>query len=538
MKIFELYIPALKRKIRSLFLIFFAFTAMEWLLLEFAYDFFPAETKVFAPFILAARIFNILLLAGAFAGFFFLFRNVIAGDFGGLETLELWYRAVLQRAADGIVIFDEKGLIEYVNPTAERLFSVRGEDVAGQSIQLIMPGYTGVFDVVQEEPELSYTAVGKELVGRKWNGSTFHMDLSLSELRHEDRQVYMAIIRDITSRKETEEALKESEESFRRLVDVFPDTVTIHSEGKIVFVNPAGIKLLGAANSGELLGRNVLEFVSPDHRDLVSDRIRAMREHNDSAPLTEEKFVRLDGSALDVEVTATPFSYHGKPAIQVVARDITERKQAEDQIKKSLREKDVLIKEIHHRVKNNLQVILSLLDLQEDYSENVEPLEILRECQNRVKSIALIHEQLYRSTDFESIDFPEYLRSLTDNVFRSYGVPSDGIRLKIEVTGPSIGLNTAIPCGLIVHELVSNSLKHAFFGVKNGEIRIGLHSDDDRYFLVVSDNGAGFPDGTDYRSFNSLGLQLVSTLTSQIQGSIDFHSGAGTEYIISFRPTD
>ncbi|HNJ04443.1 MAG TPA: sensor histidine kinase, partial [Leptospiraceae bacterium] len=203
--------------------------------------------------------------------------------------------------------------------------------------------------------------------------------------------------------------------------------------------------------------------------------------------------------------------------------------------RKSLKEKEVLLKEIHHRVKNNLQVIVSLLDLQSDRVEDRVALEALRECQNRVKSISLIHERLYESRDLAQVDFPEYIRMLMDNLLRSYGVEPDRVRMRIEVVDIRLGLDTAIPCGLIIHELVSNALKHAFPGGRSGEIRVGIYADGDRNFLVVSDNGKGFGGVSDFRTVSSLGLQLVDTLTSQINGNIDFHTNGGTEFIISFQ---
>lgn len=216
-----------------------------------------------------------------------------------------------------------------------------------------------------------------------------------------------------------------------------------------------------------------------------------------------------------------------------------ERINAEEQIRTSLREKEVLLKEIHHRVKNNLQVISSLLSLQSRQVSDAATLEALRESQHRVRSMALIHEKLYQSDDLARIDFAEYVRNLATYLFRSYKASPAAISLSIE-TAPDLrlSLDTAIPCGLIVNELVSNALKYAFPDGRSGEIGIAFGQlGDGRYSLKVCDNGVGVPDGFDFRQSPSLGLQLVNTLIEQLDGSIELHRNGGTEFTAQFSDT-
>ncbi|MBW1675579.1 MAG: GAF domain-containing protein, partial [Deltaproteobacteria bacterium] len=221
------------------------------------------------------------------------------------------------------------------------------------------------------------------------------------------------------------------------------------------------------------------------------------------------------------------------------ARLVDEMKKAKEQIKGSLQEKEVLLKEIHHRVKNNLQVISSLLNLQLGYIEDKHGIEIFKESQNRVKSMALIHEKLYESKDLSRIDFAEYIRSLATSLFRSYGVSPDAIILKINGDDVLLGIDTAIPCALIINELISNSLKHAFTASKEGEIRINLRSDnDDKFILIISDNGVGFPKDLDFENAETLGLQLVITLAKQLKGTIELDTNNGTEFKITFAPIE
>jgi len=226
---------------------------------------------------------------------------------------------------------------------------------------------------------------------------------------------------------------------------------------------------------------------------------------------------------------------HAVDALSVAFVEALMRKRAEVQVRASLDEKEVLLKEIHHRVKNNLQVISSLLNLQSNVVEDKEVEEMFKESRDRVRSMALTHEQLYRSDDLAGVDFGRYIRDLGNALFRSYGVDPDAVRLTVEAEDVSLALDTAIPCGLMVNELVSNCLKHAFPEGGGGEILIRLTSGDDgRYTLTVGDNGVGFPEDTDHHSSPTLGLQLVNSLADQLGGTMELDRSEGTEFRISF----
>jgi two-component sensor histidine kinase len=216
-------------------------------------------------------------------------------------------------------------------------------------------------------------------------------------------------------------------------------------------------------------------------------------------------------------------------------QEIADRKQAEEQIKASLEEKELLLKEIHHRVKNNLQVISSLLYLQSKQIEDQTTLSMFHESRHRVRSMALVHEKLYQTKDLASVDFSEYVRQLASYLLRSYGATSNQITLEIDVDRVSLGIDTAIPCGLIVNELVSNSLKHAFPGGQKGKILIELQTTQDgQYALTIGDNGTGIPTNLNLQTTESLGLQLVSTLVDQLGGDIKVNQKNGTKFEITF----
>ena len=225
-------------------------------------------------------------------------------------------------------------------------------------------------------------------------------------------------------------------------------------------------------------------------------------------------------------------------SIDNLNREITERKKVEKQIEKSLEEKVVLLREVHHRVKNNMQIILSLLRLQSGIVKDKEAIDTLKEYQNRVRSMVLVHEESCQSEGLINIDFAEYTKKLTNSLVRSYGIDSDKIMLKTNIDDVGLDLNSAIPCGLIVNELISNALRYAFGQDGSGEIRVFLRKDETgRVELIVGDNGIGIGKDLDFRQTESLGLQLVTILAEeQLEGEIEVDVNAGTDFKITFKP--
>jgi PAS domain S-box-containing protein len=343
-------------------------------------------------------------------------------------------------------------------------------------------------------------------------------------------------LREARVRKEqrrAEEALRESERRFRLLVERAADALFLHDmDGRFMDVNKQACESLGYTRD-ELMAMSVWDVV----QDYDMEGIRKLWEDAmTQGPITLYGTHRCkDGRMFPVEVRIGLFEANENRYILALARDITERKKAEAQIRESLHEKEVLLKEIHHRVKNNLQVIYSLLNLQSGSIRDPRDRDMIRECQNRIKSMAIIHETLYQSRDLARVNLANYIRSLADNLFRSYGVNGEAVRLDVRVSDVYLGFDTAIPCGLIINELISNSLKYAFPEGREGRISIDLHPEDhDRYALTVRDDGVGLPPDLDFRDTRTLGLQLVTTLTDQLEGAIVLHRERGTEFKITF----
>jgi PAS domain S-box-containing protein len=306
-------------------------------------------------------------------------------------------------------------------------------------------------------------------------------------------------------------------------------------EGTILSWN-AGAERIYGYSAIEVKGRSMSILVTPEmsHQEPeILDKIaRGEKVHQyETVQMTKE------GQKIQVSLTLSPINDVGGHVIGVstIARDITERKQAEAQLTASLKEKEVLLKEIHHRVKNNLQIISSLLNLQSHYIEDPRALEMFKESQNRVKSMALIHEKLYQSKELSKIEFNEYVRNLLSMVFRSHSHASKNIKLDIHVEPVFLSVDTAVPVSLILNEMVSNSLKHAFVRRKSGLVTIHFAKQPSgRFLLAVRDDGVGLPKNFTLESTSSLGLRLVKILTDQLGGDLSFQSNEGTEFKVNF----
>jgi PAS domain S-box-containing protein len=311
-------------------------------------------------------------------------------------------------------------------------------------------------------------------------------------------------------------------------------------DGKITLVNPFAARSTGWQPE-ELVGRNAHATFHhtragghpyPQEECLVLSAI----SQGKARTIEGEEFCRKDGARFPVEITVSPLVEAGKVVGGVMAfRDITARKRAEELIQTSLREKEVLLKEIHHRVKNNLQVISSLVDLQADALKEPALRGVFADMRDRVRSMALVHEKLYQSESLARVEFAEYARSLLNSLWRAHADSAATVHLKLDLRPVSLSVITAIPCGLVLNELVTNALKHAFRGRSGNELTVELKAGPGgRVCLRVRDNGAGLPAGLDWRQSRSLGLRLVQMLARQLGGALEVSVDAGTEFQVTF----
>ncbi len=346
------------------------------------------------------------------------------------------------------------------------------------------------------------------------------------------------ICEDISERKKIENSIKDREEHLSLITDNMLDLMfQVNSEGIFEYVSPSIKELLGY-NAEDIIGKRDYEFIGmahPDDFEILIDTIQLVVQTL-KPNRAQHRLKHADGHYIWVETIGNPLSNDkGEFSGAVyITRDIRELKKIENQLKSSLDEKEVLLREIHHRVKNNMQIISSLLNLQSRYLNDEKTVNILNESRNRVRSMAMVHEELYRSRDLSKIDFADYIQRLLSGLFSSYGIDKKFIKPEINVEDVLLNIDIAVPCGLIINELISNSLKHAFTQGQKGKISIKFHPHDGKYVLTVADNGTGFPEGIDFKNTKTLGLQLVNTLVKQLSGNIDICSSSGTSFKIVF----
>lgn len=372
-----------------------------------------------------------------------------------------------------------------------------------------------------------------ELIERKKAENELKIAYNEMEKRIQSRtqelsDINQKLVGEIAERKVVETALRESENRNNSLLQAIPDMMFIISEDGM-YTHYRGEQ--DSPTSPEETTKNSISNIGISDDDL--DRaMKTIQETMNKDTLQNFEFHLTSESGLKY-YEARIKKLNDSEALCIV-RDITERKDIEDKVKRSLKEKDVLLREIHHRVKNNLQIVSSLLSLQSRHLSDHDTVEIFNESQCRIKSMALIHEKLYQTGDLTRINLADYTNELVNDLYHSYSVNTYLVKYNIKSQNILLDINTAIPCGLIINELVTNSIKHAFPGKMEGEINIGITCEGEYFVMKVEDNGVGLPPDLDIDNVKTLGLQLVTSLTKQLDGTIELERKEGTCFKIRF----
>ena len=448
------------------------------------------------------------------------------------------YHPIFENIGIPAFVAGQDSIFSFVNEEFGKLSACSKQELEGKKswhefiVKDDLPAVEEYLKLLLSDPEQALRRHDLRVLSK--DGVIKEMRLTATVIPGSSRIVFSLV--DMKERKWAEQAWLESEKKYRHMIDTVQDGIwVLDADGNTTFVSDRMARML-KYESDEMVGRRFFLFIDVKNAEKAGQRWERCRQGVKEEYETE--FMDKDGKPIYTKLISAPIFnddgiFHGS---MFSVTDISERKRAEEKIKTSLQEKEVYLREIHHRVKNNLQVVSSLLYLQSKNVSDPQMLEILLESLERVRSIALIHEQLYKSVDLTHVNFRDYLHSLTTNLFQTHGIKGGGIKLKTDINERvSLIIDKAIPCGLIVNELVSNALRHAFADRSKGTIFIELRQNDDgTASLVVGDDGIGLPSHIDFRHTPSLGLQLVNTLVNQLGATIELTSKKGTVFTVTF----
>jgi PAS domain S-box-containing protein len=459
-----------------------------------------------------------------------------------LITSEKRYRDLFMNLGDAIVVVDQNNQMLELNNTAKVLFEIDN----GDTYNLYDFVHPEDYNFVKEQSTLfrkKGVIVNVEFRVVTITGKIKEINLSSTAIYEED--VFIGsrdVIRDITEQKRIERLIQEQNSKLESIFENKSDILiwTLDENLNLTSFNSKfGSFLKSSFEIDCKIGDNFYDILSPIVSPLPFKNLKQhFQKANKGTPQQFEVLLKnyKNGKTVWLESFLSPIRNKKFKVYELacIALDVTDKKTNEIQLTKSLKEKEVLLKEVHHRVKNNLQVISSILNLQSSYVKDENTLNILRESQNRVKSMSFIHESLYRSTDFSEVNFSEYINNLTSNIMHSFNSVENNIVLNLELNNVKLNLDQAIPCGLIVNELITNAMKYAFVGIDEPQLVIKLELVNDAINIFIEDNGIGLPKDFDITESDSLGLQLVTTLTEQLDGSLSIKVENGTKYLITF----
>lgn len=454
------------------------------------------------------------------------------------QRMEDRFRRVVEYSPSAIVMINQAGHIEMVNTQTERMFGYIRSEMMGQAVEFLLPQrfrdrHPGMRRAFYDNPSPRPMGAGRELYGLRKDGSEFPIEIGLNPIDTDDGMMVLSVIVDISERKRLEQL-------FRQVVQEAPSAmIMVDDKGCMMLFNRQAENTFGYRQD-EIIGRPMEILVPQRFRHAHPGLRSSFQVQPEARPMGAGRDLyglRKDGSEFPVEIGLNPIQTDSGIMVLAAIVDITSRKSAQQQIESALKEKTVLLNEIHHRVKNNLQVIISLLNMQANYVTDDSARNVLIDSQARVHSMSLMHQLLYERHDFTRVDLGEYLQRFSQLLISSFGSLVRTITLEIDAVHETvyIELQRATPCGLLINELVTNAFKHAYPGT-TGVVIMSLHlTDQNQAMLVVEDHGVGMPPHNENENTKALGLQLVPILVEQIGGSLkQIDNNPGVRFEIRF----
>jgi PAS domain S-box-containing protein len=493
----------------------------------------------------------------------------------GFAESENRYRAVVEDQTELICRFAPDGTLTFVNDAYCRYFGLDRNDCIGkQHTVVLLPEDNRMMKthIASLSPAHPFASIRHRIIMPSGKARWQHWsDRAIFDKSGAVKE-YQSVGRDITDIIQAEEELRESENHYRQLVEMSPDAILILNDSRIMELNSSALTLFGASSPGQLVGKSFMSLVHPNSQKACKKWIRwEMNAKIPHSPI-EQKIVQLDGTILEIEAAAVLVTYHGRSAVQVIARDITQRKMLENQVKikkeileklvqdrtfdllrsneklkmevverKAIQEeltiasneKDLLLREIHHRVKNNLQLIIGLIDMTKMRTHEPGMTAVLTDIMTKIHTMGFVHTRLYESERFDKINMKQHVTELVDMTSGFYSHEHCKIDFVIDCDDINLPVDQAMPCALALNELLSNIHKHAFKGRRTGIVEISSSMENAKIRLVIHDNGVGLPNGFDIEQSNRLGLKLMRALVEQqLHGLVTIKSQNGTRVVI------
>ena len=454
-----------------------------------------------------------------------------------LRESELWLSSVFDALEESVVVLTPERVIRDVNPATERIFVYGKKEVIGRTAEIlhVSQEHFVKFGLRISEAFSGGESAQFEFELKRKNGEIFPTHHTVSFLKDKDGAPIgiVSAVRDITERRTLEEARRRSEQRYRDIFEATADALIILDDsGRVVDVNPAACRMYGYTKE-EFIQLHGHDIVHPDKRSLFDKALQSLRAKQNFS--TESIDVKKDGTHFWVEVRSSHLEYDEGMYLLALVKDINDRKKAEEFIKASLSEKEVLLREIHHRVKNNLALVNSLLSLQSRDAKDEFHRQLFDDAQSRIRSMALVHERLCQSKNLAHVSLEEYVRSLLDHLLLTQKGIGSIVVMNTHVESVQLGLDRAVPLGFLINEIVSNALRHALPNHERGSIDFSLRSVGNRELeLIIKDDGVGLPDSVDFEKPQSFGLNLVKLFTQQLHGEIELVKDGGTQFRIRF----
>jgi len=464
-----------------------------------------------------------------------------------LIDAQSYMEGIIESSLDMIFTTNLEGMINKLNSAAQNELLVKEAEILNKPLKALFKNNKDSENVFKQLEERS--SFSGEIDLQRADGSFFPSYFSLSYLYNSEgvRLGIMGVSRDISEIKEKEVEINQQAAKLNAIIESSSHFFfTVNRDLKVTSFNDVFRKDLRAKMGVDIgIGQYFFDTIPQDlpDRDKVVEfwKERFNKAFKGKSSNFEMKRTSVKGEVYFRDIYLNPIYLESSKVEEVsgIGHDITEKKFSEQELKGSLKEKEVLLKEVHHRVKNNMQVISSILSLQSSAISNPKVLDILKESQNRIKAMAFIHERLYRTKDFSQIKFSEYVKSLTESLVSTYDITNKKLKLLFDIEEVFLNLDSAIPCGLILNELISNSLKYAFNGSDGGTISIGLKElKGGKILLSVHDDGVGIPESIEISDTETLGLQLVHTLTEQLEGEIKLTRDKGSKFDLIFTKSE